>query len=61
MPTTDDDAALIAAMPPGTRVDHWKHGAGVVADRAVEYGQIPVQFPDRIVFCYPSNLSPEER
>lgn len=65
MPTTDDDAKLIASMPPGTRVVHLFHGPGVVANMPTQFGQIPV-WPDGgrsattpPSYYYPSNLEPE--
>lgn len=65
MPSTDEDEALIASMPPGTRVAHWKFGTGVVAAISPQSMQVPVLFDDAHIgdmqltaacFCYPSNL-----
>lgn len=57
MPSTDRDEALIASMPPGTRVKHWKYGVGTVGEQAIEYGQIGVDFDEGgTCYCYPTSL-----
>jgi hypothetical protein len=58
MPGTDDDARLIANMPPGTRVRRINGDEGVVTTMKVKADQIPVYLVDTftVAYCYPVNL-----
>jgi hypothetical protein len=60
MPGTDDDARLIANMPPGTRVRHTIRldlGPGTISPLQPQHDQILVLFDSGLdCYCYPVNL-----